>query len=75
MIFDAGADPFLGKWEGVGPWKSQVFWALYGTRLSACYHFTGHNLLPLALVMYLQASKILRTGRLNHRCINSYKYL
>jgi hypothetical protein len=27
------ANPYLGKWEGVGPWKSQLFWAPNGTRL------------------------------------------
>ncbi len=39
--FDAGSICYLGKWEGVGPWKSQVFWALNGTHLSARCHFTG----------------------------------
>jgi hypothetical protein len=28
MLFDAGSIHYLGKWEGVGPWKSRVFWAL-----------------------------------------------
>jgi hypothetical protein len=27
-VFDAGSIHYLGKWEGVGPWKSRVFWAL-----------------------------------------------
>ncbi len=27
--FDAGSIHYLGKWEGVGPWKSRVFWALW----------------------------------------------
>ncbi len=31
----------MGKWEGVGPWKSQHFWAPNGTRLKARCHFTG----------------------------------
>jgi hypothetical protein len=26
--FDAGSIHYLGKWEGVGPWKLRVFWAL-----------------------------------------------
>jgi hypothetical protein len=58
---------YLGKWEGVGPWKSRVFWAPNGTRLSARCHFTrpknsripGLNPLPLALVMDMHSSKIL----------------
>jgi hypothetical protein len=32
---------YLGKWEGVGPWNSRVFWAPNDTLLSARYHFTG----------------------------------
>ena len=31
---------YLGKWKGVGPWKSQHFWAPNGTRLKARCHFT-----------------------------------
>jgi hypothetical protein len=31
--------------------------------------YIGHNPLPLALVMYLHASKTLRTGSINHRFI------
>ncbi len=27
--FDAGSIHYLGKWEGVGPWKTRVFWGLY----------------------------------------------
>jgi hypothetical protein len=26
--FDAGSTHYLGKWKGVGPWKSRFFWAL-----------------------------------------------
>ena len=26
--FDAGSIHYLGNWEGIGPWKSRVFWAL-----------------------------------------------
>jgi hypothetical protein len=26
--FDAGSIHYEGKWEGVGPWKSRLFWAL-----------------------------------------------
>jgi hypothetical protein len=25
--FDAGSIYYAGKWEGVGPWKSRLFWA------------------------------------------------
>jgi hypothetical protein len=32
---------YWGKWEGVGPWNSRVFWAPICTRLSARCHFTG----------------------------------
>ncbi len=27
--FDAGSIYYEGKWKGVGPWKSRVFWALW----------------------------------------------
>jgi hypothetical protein len=26
--FDAGSIHYEGKWEGVGPWKSRLFWVL-----------------------------------------------
>ncbi len=26
--FDAGSIHYEGKWEGVGPWKSRLVWAL-----------------------------------------------
>ncbi len=26
--FDAGSTLYLGKWEGVEPWKLRVFWAI-----------------------------------------------
>jgi hypothetical protein len=32
---------YLGKWEGVRPWNSRVFWAPNDTCLSARCHFTG----------------------------------
>ncbi len=50
---------YLGKWEGVGPWKSQVF----GPQMALAYRldaisqgpknsrYKGPNPLPLALVM------------------------
>jgi len=25
--FDAGSIHYKGKWKGVGPWKSRLFWA------------------------------------------------
>jgi hypothetical protein len=31
----------LGKCEGIGPWKSRLFWAQNGTCLIARCHFTG----------------------------------
>ncbi len=70
IIFWMCAYPLLGKWEGVGPWNSRVFWAPNGTRLLARCHFTGPknsqipgpNPLPLALVMDMHASKTLCTG-------------
>jgi hypothetical protein len=55
--FDAGSIHYLGKWEGVGPWKSQLFWASNGMalayRLNAISQgpkksqFPGPNPLPL----------------------------
>jgi hypothetical protein len=57
--FDAGIIQYLGKWEGVGPWKSQVF----GPQMALAYRldvisqdsknsrFPGPNPLKLALVM------------------------
>jgi hypothetical protein len=70
---------YLGKWEGVRPWNSRVFWAPNDTCLSAWCHFTGpkklsnsrEKPLPLALVMDMHASKTLCTVYINHRCINS----
>jgi hypothetical protein len=50
----------IAKWEGVGPWKSRLFWAPNGTRLLA--RFLGPNPLPLVLVVDTAASKALRTG-------------
>ncbi len=32
--FDAGKSFTRGKWEGVGPWKSRLFWALW--KASSC---------------------------------------
>jgi hypothetical protein len=29
--FEAGSIHYLGKWEGVGPWKSRLFWARNGS--------------------------------------------
>ncbi len=26
--FDEGSTHYEGKWEGVGPWKSRLFWTL-----------------------------------------------
>ncbi len=55
--FDAGSIHYLGKWEGVGPWKSRVF----GPQMTFAYlldaisqgsknsRFPGPNPLPLAL--------------------------
>ncbi len=37
--FDAGSFYYLGKWEGVGPWKLRIFWALW------------NGIEPIALVM------------------------
>ncbi len=36
--FDAGTIDYLGKWEGVGPWKSRVFWALNRSARAAQVH-------------------------------------
>jgi hypothetical protein len=60
----------LGKWEGVGPWKSRVFWAPNRNpyQLDAISQdqnnsrFSGPNPLPIAHVMDLHASKTLHTG-------------
>ncbi len=48
IMFWMRAYPFLGKWEGVGPWKSRVFWAPNGTLLSARCYFTGPKKLSIS---------------------------
>ncbi len=30
--FDASSIHYEGKWEGVGPWKSRLFWALWNSK-------------------------------------------
>jgi hypothetical protein len=35
------ANRYLGRWEGVGPWKLRLFWAPNGIRLKARCHFKG----------------------------------
>ncbi len=68
---------YLGKWEGVEPWKSRVF----GPQMEPAYRLDAISLglktidfqdqpLSIALVMDLHTSKTLPTGRINHRCIN-----
>jgi hypothetical protein len=58
------AYPLLGKWEGVGPWKSRVFWAMaLAYRLDAILQgpnnsrIPGPIPLPLALIMDMHSSK------------------
>ncbi len=71
------AIPFLGQ-VGVG-WALEIstFWVPNGTSLAArCQgskksRFPGPNPLPLGLLIYLPASKALRTGRINHRSIHT----
>jgi hypothetical protein len=49
VTFDASSINYLGKWEGVGPWKSRLFWALNGTRLTARCHFTGPKKVSISM--------------------------
>jgi hypothetical protein len=39
--FWCGQIHYLDKWKGVVPWKSRLFWATNGIRLTARCHFTG----------------------------------
>jgi hypothetical protein len=62
LLMRAASMHYLGKCEGVGPWKSGHFLAPNGIRLSARCHFTGPNPLPLALIM--DAARI-KSNRIN----------
>jgi hypothetical protein len=81
IIFGMRAYPLLGKWEGVGPLKSRVFWAPYGTRLSPLMPF--HRAQKILDSMAQPPShlpskwicthpKLYARGCINHRCKNSY---
>jgi len=70
VMFLMRANPLRGQVRGVGPWKSQIFWAPNGTLLMAQYHLGPKTFLisraqphSLALVMDLPASKKLHTGQ------------
>ena len=69
------------KWEGVGPWKSRLFWSPNGTRLTARCHFTGLKKVSISRAQSPPTcprngccphQKHYAQGRINHRCINSY---
>ncbi len=78
--FDAGSIHYLGKWEGVGPWKSQLF----GPQMALEYwldaisqgaeksQFPGDPIpLPLSFLNgCCPHQKHYARGRVNHRCIN-----
>ncbi len=80
MIFDAGRFITWARGRGLDPGNLEFFEPQMGLayRLAAISQgpksslFPGPNPLPLALVMKLHTSKTLLTGRINHRCINSY---
>jgi hypothetical protein len=39
-------NPYEGKWEGVGPWKSRHFWALWiGIEPSGEFHLGPKNII------------------------------
>ncbi len=79
--FDTGSIHYMGKWEGVGPWKSRLFWAPNGTRLRARCHFIGRKKESISRAQPPPScprngccphQKNYAQGRINHRCINSY---
>ncbi len=76
-----GSTHYLGKWEGVGSWKSRVCWAPNVTCLSARCHFTGPKKLASSSAQppptcpsngCCPHQKHYRQGRINRRCIISY---
>jgi hypothetical protein len=77
-----GGIHYIGKWEGVRPWKSQLYWAPNGTRLSARCHFTGPKKVlrrtqppptcPLNRCCPHQNHYVRGHIHVNHRCIYSY---
>ncbi len=79
--FDTGSIHYRGKWEGVGPYKSRLFWVPNGTRLRARCHFTGRKQESISRAQpppicprngCCPHQKNYAQGRINHRCINSY---
>jgi hypothetical protein len=56
------ANPSLGR----GPWKSRLFSAPNGTRLTALCHFSGPNPHSLTLVIDFPASKALCTEHISN---------
>jgi hypothetical protein len=71
---------YEGKCEGVGPWKSRLFWASNHTRLSARWHFTGPKKVSISRDHppptcprngCCPHQKHYTRGCINHRCINS----
>jgi len=65
QCFCCGQIHYGGTWEGIGPWKSRLFWALFnGIELFVAqksWDFHGPTL-PMARVINFPKSKKLHTG-------------
>ncbi len=82
IAFDAGSIDYEGKWEGVGPWKLRLFWALLnGIEPVGECHLGPEKLEismaqppppPLALVM--DAARIKSITHKAMSCIGSFMY-
>jgi hypothetical protein len=67
--FDAGSIHYLGKREGVGPWESRVFWALW----SGMEPMGECHLGPKKLAQVRDQNHYAQ-GRINHSCIGGFMY-
>jgi hypothetical protein len=61
MIFDGGRTITWASGRGLGPGNLEFFGPKWHSPIGSM-PFPGHNPLPLALVMNLNATKTLRTG-------------
>ncbi len=69
--FDVGIIHYEGKWEGAGPWKWRLFWALWNgigiSRAQSPPTCPSNTCCP--------HQKHYAQGRINHRCIGGFMYL
>jgi hypothetical protein len=75
VIFDAGSIHYLGKWEGVGPWKSRVFLGPVKRHRADRRGPFGAQPLPTCRSNgCFPHQKHYARGRINHRCIGGFMY-